>query len=95
MFFSLDGEDFNAMAMPLMFPSGITNTVCQKLGIIDDNIALEASEEFLLDLIVPLIMSLQGSFELGLSTNCMMAEEESTVDSSTVTIMDNDGMSVQ
>ena len=90
-YFISDSEDFYGITIPVTFPAGNTNTVCQNVEIIDDNITLEASEEFLLDLIVPLIMSLQGSFELGLSTKCMMAEEESTVDSSTITIMDNDG----
>ena len=91
MHFFLDGEDFYAIAMPLVFPPGNTNTVCQNFGIIDDDVALEANEQFSLDLLVPLTMTLQGSFELGLSINCMMVDEESTVDSSTVTIIDSDG----
>ena len=91
MHFFLDGEDFYAIAMPLMFPPGNTNIVCQTFGIIDDDVALEANEQFSLDLLVPLITTLRGSVELEFSINCTMVEEENAVDSSTVTIIDNDG----
>ena len=89
-------EDFVPEMVSFVFPPGSVNTVCGEFQILSDNVALEGNEQFVVDLSIPFLMTVQGMEGLDLGSfitaaNCNMSGDV-TVSSARITIIDTDGM---
>ena len=88
-------NDFVPETVSFVFPPGSVNTICGEFQILSDNVALEGNEQFVVDLSLPFLMTLQGMESLDMGSfmsaaNCTMSADV-VVSSATITIIDTDG----
>ena len=79
-----------------MFPPGTVNTVCGEFEILSDDVALEGNEQFIVELSLPILMTVQDMEVLGFGSfitaaNCTTGGDV-VLSSALITIIDTDGM---